>query len=84
MPFNHAEARAFLSAIIQSSDDAIIGKRLDGTIISWNAGAETIYGYTAAEMTGRNISVIIPPERLDELKDILARISTGERVNHIE
>ncbi|HEV2707664.1 MAG TPA: PAS domain S-box protein [Pyrinomonadaceae bacterium] len=84
MMSNAAEASAFLSAIVESSDDAIIGKRLDGTIISWNAGAEKIYGYTPAEVIGRNISIIIPPDRTGELKEILARIARGERVAHIE
>jgi rsbT co-antagonist protein RsbR len=84
MSSNAAEASAFLSAIVESSDDAIIGKRLDGTIISWNAGAEKIYGYTPSEVIGRNISLIIPPERAGELEEILARIARGERVAHFE
>jgi rsbT co-antagonist protein RsbR len=84
MSSNAVEASAFLSAIVESSDDAIIGKRLDGTIISWNAGAEKIYGYTPPEVIGRNISIIIPPERAGELEEILARIARGERVAHFE
>ena len=84
MPLKTVEANAFLSAIVESSSDAIIGKTLDGTILSWNVAAERIYGYTAAEMVGQNISVIVPPERKAELRDILARIGRGERVEHVE
>lgn len=78
------ESSAFLAAIVESSDDAIIGKSLDGTILSWNAGAERLYDYTAEEAVGRNISLIIPPERDGELERILKRIGRGERVNHLE
>ena len=61
------EARLFLAAIVVSSEDAIIGKTLDGTIVSWNGGAEAIYGYTAAEVVGRSLSLLVPPDRPDEL-----------------
>src|SRR5215210_764477 len=84
MPLLTIESSAFLSAIVESSDDAIIGKTLDGTIISWNAGAERLYQYSAEEAIGRNISLIIPPEREGELEHILARIGRGERVQHLE
>ncbi|WP_374480817.1 ATP-binding protein [Zoogloea sp.] len=71
-------------AIIDSSDDAIIGKALDGTITSWNTGAERIFGYGAAEALGQSIRIIIPPERHGEESTILARIAAGERVDHFE
>jgi PAS domain S-box-containing protein len=75
-------APEFLAAIVGSSDDAIIGKTLDGTIISWNTGAERIYGYTADQVIGRPISILIPPDRPDELPSILSRIARGERIDH--
>ena len=73
-----------LASIVESSDDAIIGKTLDGIITSWNAGAEKIYGYTAAEVTGRSISIIVPPEHAGEVPRILERISDGGSVEHLE
>jgi PAS domain S-box-containing protein len=82
MPRLGSWAPEYLAAIVDSSDDAIIGKTLDGTIISWNKGAERIYGYTAEEVIGRPISVLIPPDRPDELPSILARLARGERIEH--
>ena len=76
--------RARLAAIVESSDDAIVSKDLDGIITSWNQGAERLFGYSAEEAVGQPISIIIPPERLDEEPDILARIRRGERVDHYE
>jgi PAS domain S-box-containing protein len=78
------EARSRLAAIVESSDDAIISKNLDGTIVTWNAGAERIYGYSAAEATGQPISLIVPPDRRDELQAILEKMGRGEAVYHIE
>ncbi|WP_180124746.1 PocR ligand-binding domain-containing protein [Rhodoferax sp. BLA1] len=72
------------AAIIQSSEDAIIGNALDGTIQSWNAGAEKIFGYTACEAVGRPLQMLIPAERIDEELELVSRISRGERVNHFE
>ena len=63
----HQSKLAELAAIVQNSDDAIIGKTLDGTITSWNAAAERLYGYTAAEVIGRSIAIIVAPDRPDEL-----------------
>jgi PAS domain S-box-containing protein len=73
-----------LAAIIESSDDAIISKDLRGIIQSWNPGAERIFGYTAEEIVGRPISVLVPPERVDDTTLILSRIARGERVEHYE
>lgn len=78
------ETRARLAAIVESSDDAIVSKDLNGIIKSWNKGAERIFGYTADEAIGRPITIIIPPDRLDEEPEILRRIRHGERVDHIE
>jgi PAS domain S-box-containing protein len=73
-----------LALIVDSSQDAIIGKNLDGTITHWNKGAEHMYGYTAAEMIGRPISVLAPQERADEIPAILEKIRHGERVEYFE
>lgn len=73
-----------LSAIIDSSDDAIVSKNLDGVVTSWNRGAERIFGYTAEEMIGRPISVLFPPDRQSEEPAILERLRRGERVDHYE
>jgi len=73
-----------LAAIADSSQDAIIGKTLDGIITQWNKGAEEMYGYTAMEMIGQNVSVLCPPDRPDEIPAILARIRRGECVDYFE
>jgi PAS domain S-box-containing protein len=73
-----------LAAIVQSSDDAIIGKTLEGIILSWNSGAERIYGYSSAEVIGRYISILLPPNRPDEVSQLLERIGRGERIDHYE
>jgi PAS domain S-box-containing protein len=78
------EDRARLAAIVESSDDAIVSKTLDGVIRSWNRGAERLFGYTAQEAVGQPITLIIPPERVDEERTILARLRRGERVDHFE
>ena len=79
-----AEAQARLAAIIESSDDAIVSKTLDGIVKTWNKGAERIFGWTAEEVVGKPITIIIPPDRLDEEPRILARLRAGERVDHFE
>jgi PAS domain S-box-containing protein len=71
-------------AIVQSSDDAIISKNLQSIVMSWNKGAERIFGYTAQEMIGQSILRILPADRLDEEVHILARLQSGERVDHFE
>src|SRR5690606_33260263 len=76
--------RAHLAAIIDSSDDAIISKDLDGIITSWNAGAARLYGYTADEVLGRPVSMLAPEEQADEIPAIMARLRRGERVSHYE
>jgi PAS domain S-box-containing protein len=73
-----------LASIVESSDDAIVSKDLDGTIRSWNQGAERVFGYAAEEAIGRPITIVIPEERHDEERDILARISSGQRIDHFE
>jgi PAS domain S-box-containing protein len=77
-------ADARLAAIVQSSEDAIVSKSLDGVIESWNQGAERTFGYTSEEAVGRHISLIIPPERLDEEAQIIARLRNGEPIEHFE
>jgi PAS domain S-box-containing protein len=78
------ESRALLAAIVSSSDDAIISKTLDGIILSWNASAERMFGYSAAEAVGRSIRMIIPPDRQDEENSILERLRRGESIDHFD
>jgi PAS domain S-box-containing protein len=73
-----------LAAIVDSSEDAVISKTLDGTITTWNKGAQRIFGYSAEEAIGHPITMLIPPERLDEETTILARLKRGERIDHFE
>jgi len=80
----HSERERLFSAVVESSNDAIITKKLDGTITAWNPAAEHLFGYTAAEAIGRHIDLIVPPERLEELHDILTRVGLGETVAHHE
>jgi PAS domain S-box-containing protein len=74
----------WLASIVESSDDAIVSKNLDGVITSWNRGAERVFGYTAEEAVGRPITIVIPQDRQDEERAILTRIRRGERVDHFE
>ena len=78
------ELLARQAAIIESSDDAIVSKTLDGMIMSWNRGAEKLFGYPAREAIGQPVLMLFPPERLAEEKDILTRIARGESVDHYE
>jgi hypothetical protein len=78
------EYRSRLALIIDSSEDAIIGKNLDGAITSWNKGAERIYGYTPEEVIGKHISLLAPGDRPDEIPEILQKIAQGESVEHFE
>lgn len=79
-----AEAQARLAAIVEGSEDAIIGKDLHGVIFSWNPAAERLYGYASEEVQGRSISLLIPPDRPEELPDIMTRIRRGERIPPFE
>ena len=78
------EALWRLASIVESSDDAIIGKTLDGSITSWNKGAESLYGYRSDEVIGQPVSILLPPELCDDFWDILTRINRGEIVSHFE
>jgi PAS domain S-box-containing protein len=77
-------AQARLAAVVDSSDDAIVSKTLDGRIQSWNAAAERLFGYTAAEVVGNSIMIIVPPELQAEERQILERLKRGERIDHFE
>ena len=78
------DAALRLAAIVESSEDAIVSKDLNGVITSWNAGAERIFGYTASEAVGKSITMLIPPDHLDEEPRLLERIRRGERLQHYE
>ena len=78
------ETLSRLASIVESSDDAIIGKTIDGVIVSWNPSAERIYGYSQQEMIGQSISVLVPIDHPDEVVQILEKIRRGERVDHFE
>ena len=77
-------AQALLAEIVQSSDDAIVSKSLDGIIRSWNEGAEKLFGYSEEEVLGQSITIIVPPERLSEEQSILQTLRRGERIDHFE
>jgi PAS domain S-box-containing protein len=79
-----AELSERLAAIVESSDDAIISKDLNGVIATWNGGAERLFGYTAAEVIGKPITILIPEQHLDEEPAILERLKRGERIDHYE
>ena len=78
------KATGLLAAIVDCSDDAIVSKTLEGVITSWNRGAERLFGYSSKEAVGQHISVIIPRDRLDEERSILARLNRGERIDHFD
>ena len=73
-----------LAAIVASSDDAIISKSLDGIIVTWNEGATRIFGWQPQEVIGKSITILIPPDRLEEEPAILARLRAGQRVDHYQ
>lgn len=78
------ESVARLAAIVESSDDAIVSKKLDGTIVTWNRGAERLFGYTSEEVAGQPMLVLFPPDRLHEEEEILSRVARGETVEHFD
>ena len=78
------EQASELAAIVDSAADAILSKGLDGVILSWNRSAEEMYGYSAAEAVGRNIAMLVPPDRPTEFEEIIARLQNGERMHHFE
>jgi diguanylate cyclase (GGDEF)-like protein/PAS domain S-box-containing protein len=78
------QARSHLVAVVESSDDAIISKTVEGTIVSWNAGAERLYGYSAAEAIGQPITLLVPAAHPDGVPEVLARVRAGERVTNYE
>jgi len=78
------ETRSLLAAIVLSSNDAVVSKRLDGTITSWNHAAELLFGYSASESIGQSIALVIPPDRLAEERTLLDRVASGERVEQYE
>src|SRR5690606_7850782 len=77
-------AAAWLAAIVQNSQDAILSKTLDGTITSWNPGATRLFGFTADEAIGQPITIIIPKDRLSEEVTIVSKLRQGERIEHFE
>ncbi|HEU5117132.1 MAG TPA: PAS domain S-box protein, partial [Isosphaeraceae bacterium] len=77
-----AETKEWLAAIVESSDDIIASKTLDGILTSWNKGAERILGYTAEEVIGKHVSIIMPPDKVEDVTHILTKIRAGERVDH--
>jgi PAS domain S-box-containing protein len=81
---HEVELNAYLAAIVESSDDAIISKDLNGIIRSFNPAAERMFGYSADEIVGRSITLLIPPDRIGEEKEILRRLRLGERIDHFE
>lgn len=78
------EGNGFLASLVESADECIVGKTLDGIISTWNRGAEKLFGYSASEAVGQNISLIIPPEKLEEEGQVMARIRRGQRADNLE
>jgi PAS domain S-box-containing protein len=81
---HHAERERLFSAAVESSNDAIVTKSLDGTITGWNPAAERLFGFTSAEAVGKGIDIIVPPDRLGEMREILSRTGRGETIEHHE
>ncbi|MEI9969955.1 MAG: PAS domain S-box protein [Terracidiphilus sp.] len=83
-PATHSDAARWLAAIVESSDDAIIGKNLDGIITSWNSGAQRIFGYSSDEAVGKPIAILIPQSLWAEETEILERLRSGGRIDHLK
>ena len=81
---NLRRAEKQLAQIVESSNDAIFAKNLDGTILTWNRAAEAIYGYSAKEAVGQNVSLLVPPDRISELAAIVDRVRRGESITALE
>ena len=79
-----SQVRAHLAQIVESTSDAVFSKSLDGTILTWNKGAQEIYGYTTDEIVGRNVEVLAVPGEKDDIPDILRQVTNGERVDRLE
>ncbi|HYP29987.1 MAG TPA: PAS domain S-box protein [Blastocatellia bacterium] len=78
------KSRDLLAAIVESSDDAILSKNMDGIILSWNRGAQRLYGYSAEDVVGRSVSLLMPPEKADDFPGIMERLRRGEKIDHYE
>ncbi len=78
------QLRSLLASIVETSDDAIVSKNLDGVITSWNRGAERVFGYSAGEVVGQPITIVIPEDRQSEEREVLTRVGQGERIDHYE
>src|SRR5262249_6170277 len=78
------EVRRQRAAIVESSEDAIFNKTLDGVVLTWNGAAEQLYGYKAEEIIGKNVAILAPPEKATEIHEILLRLRHGERIAHFE
>jgi len=83
-PFSEDQTSSFLACIVESSDDAIFAMTLDGTFLTWNKAAEEMYGYAAAEIIGKPVFLLAPPDRLSEMSQNLERLARGDRVPHFE
>src|SRR5436309_7154370 len=81
---NADERRAQLAAVVESSEDAIFNKALDGTVLTWNRAAQETYGYRPEEIIGKNVAVLAPPEKPMEIAGILERLRRGEKIEHFE
>src|SRR5947209_7325583 len=84
VPLLSVDLHSLLEAIVESSDDAIFSTTLHWRVLSWNTGAERLYGYSAHEMIGQLIHTIVPLERRQELADVMQRLSEGHRIEHFE
>ena len=79
-----AEIQTLLASVVQSSDDAIINGSMDGILLTWNQGAERIYGYTASEVIGKSVAILVPPDQPEEIREVLGKIRRGEHISHYE